>query len=261
MTSAASQRFAGKVAVVTGGSRGIGAAVAARLAGEGAAVALGYRSGQAAADTLVAELKTEGGTAIAVRADVADPDQTKALIEHAVAEFGRLDILASCAGIEHFDALENITPADFDRVYIVNTRGQLFAAQHAAAHMREGGRIILTSSLSASRAIFGHTLYASSKAAIESMVLNLAPELAARGIAVNAIAPGGTATDMAAENAAHYQHPQLAGKIPLDEWLTMHGALGRLAEPAEIAAGYAFLASDDASYMTGRTLQLDGGHF
>ncbi|MFI1912838.1 SDR family NAD(P)-dependent oxidoreductase [Nocardia sp. NPDC020380] len=261
MTSAGTPRFAGKVAVVTGGSRGIGAAVAARLAGEGAAVAIGYRSGREAADELVAELKTQGAEVIAMRADVADPDETEALIEYAVAEFGQLDILASCAGIEHFDALENVTPADFDRVYTVNTRGQFFAAQHAAARLRAGGRIVLTSSVSASRAIFAHTLYASSKAAVESMVLNLAPELGARGITINAIAPGGTATDMAAEHAASYQHPKLAGKIPMTEWLTTHGALGRLADPAEIAAGYAFLASGDASYMTGRTLQLDGGHF
>lgn len=261
MAAMASARFVGKAAVVTGGSRGIGAAVAARLAGEGAAVAIGYRGNQGAADKLVAALRADGGRAIAVRADVADPDETKALIDQAVAEFGRLDVLASCAGIEHFDALEDIAPADFDRVFAVNTRGQLFAVQHAAAHMREGGRIVLTSSVSASRAVFGHTLYASSKAAVESMVLNLSAELGRRGITINAIAPGGTATDMAADVADKYQHPQLAEKVSLTEWLGVHGALGRLAEPAEIAAGYAFLASDDAAYMTGSTLQIDGGYF
>ncbi|MBV2156682.1 SDR family oxidoreductase [Kitasatospora sp. SUK 42] len=254
-------RFAGKVAVVTGGSRGIGAAVAARLAAEGAAVAIGYRSKQQEADALVAALAADGGRALALRADVADPEQTRALIERAVSEFGRLDVLASCAGIEHFGALEDITPADFDRVFTVNTRGQLFAVQHAAAHMREGGRIVLTSSVSASRAVFHHTLYASAKAAVESMVLNLSAELGRRGITINAIAPGGTATDMAAENAAGYQHPQLRDSMPLSQWLSVHGALGRLAQPEEIAAGYAFLASDDASYMTGRTLRMDGGFF
>ncbi|WP_328608480.1 SDR family oxidoreductase [Amycolatopsis sp. NBC_00345] len=254
-------RFTDKVALVTGGSRGIGAAVAARLAAEGAAVAIGYRGNQAAADDLVARLRADGARAFAAQADVADPEQTKALVEAAVAEFGRLDVLASCAGIEHFGALENLTPADFDRVFAVNTRGQLFAVQHAAAHLPDGGRIVLTSSVSASRAVFGHTLYASSKAAVESMVLNLSAELGKRGITVNAIAPGGTATDMAAENAAHYQHPDLAGRLSMDEWLTSHGALGRLATPAEVAAGYAFLASGDAAYMTGRTLQLDGGFF
>ncbi|MFJ6722394.1 SDR family NAD(P)-dependent oxidoreductase [Streptomyces sp. NPDC091259] len=254
-------RFEGKAAVITGGSRGIGAAVARRLAGEGAAVAIGYRDNKEAADALVAELRTGGSRAVAVRADAADPEQTRALVMAAVAEFGRLDVLASCAGIEHFDALERITPAAFDRVFTVNTRGQLFAAQHAAAHMGSGGRIVLTSSVSASRAVFGHTLYAASKAAVESMVLNLSAELGQRGITVNAIAPGGTATDMAAEHGAGYQHPQLAGRLSMQEWSALQIALKRLAEPAEIAAAYAFLASEDASYMTGRTLQVDGGMF
>ncbi|WP_030661734.1 SDR family NAD(P)-dependent oxidoreductase [Streptomyces cellulosae] len=254
-------RFEGKAAVVTGGSRGIGAAVARRLAGEGAAVAIGYRGNKEAADALVAELASDGGRATAVRADAADPEQTRALIEQAVTEFGRLDVLVSCAGIEHFDALEKITPADFDRVFGVNTRGQLFAAQHAAAHMREGGRIVLTSSVSAARAVFGHTLYASSKAAVESMVLNLSAELGQKGITINAIAPGGTATDMAAEHGASYLHPELVGKMSMSEWAGIQVALKRLAEPSEVAAGYAFLASDDAAYMTGRTLQVDGGMF
>ncbi|AKJ08529.1 dehydrogenase [Streptomyces incarnatus] len=254
-------RFEGKAAVVTGGSRGIGAAVARRLAAEGASVAIGYRGNQEAADALVAELTDNGGRAIAVQADVADPHQTGSLMERAVDEFGRLDVLASCAGIEHFDALEKITPADFDRVFAVNTRGQLFAAQHAAAHMPEGGRIVLTSSVSASRAIFGHTLYAASKAAVESMVLNLSAELGQKKITINAVAPGGTATDMAAEHGASYLHPEQIGKLSMADWLNTQVALKRLAEPSEVAAGYAFLASDDAAYMTGRTLQLDGGLF
>lgn len=254
-------RFAGKAAVVTGGSRGIGAAVARRLAGEGAAVAIGYRGNQEAADALVAELAAAGGRAIAVRADVAEPEQIAALIERTVAEFGQLDVVASCAGIEYFGALETITPADFDRVFAVNTRGQLFTVQHAAPHLREGGRIVLTSSVSAGKAVFHHTLYAASKAAVESMVLNLSAELGTRGITVNAIAPGGTDTDMAAESAPHYVHPDLAGTQDLARLLGTLTALRRLARPEEVAAGYAFLASDDAAYMTGRTLQLDGGTF
>ncbi|MER7837577.1 SDR family oxidoreductase [Streptomyces sp. NPDC096040] len=261
MSSAQKARFEGKAAVVTGGSRGIGAAVARRLVQEGAAVAIGYRGNKEAADALVAELGDGGGHAIAVQADVAVPEQTGALIARAVAEFGRLDVLASCAGVEHFDALEKITPADFDHVFAVNTRGQLFAVQHAVAHMSEGGRIVLTSSVSASRAFFGHTLYAASKAAVESMVLNLSAELGRKGITVNAIAPGGTATDMAAENSSNYLHPDLVGKQDPSEWIELGVALRRLAEPSEIAAGYAFLASADAAYMTGRTLQVDGGLF
>ncbi|MFJ2730013.1 SDR family NAD(P)-dependent oxidoreductase [Streptomyces collinus] len=261
MTAADNDRFAGKVAVVTGGSRGIGAAVAVRLAAEGAAVVVGYRGNQHAADELVRSLAASGGKAMALRADVADPDQTGTLIDRAVSEFGQLDVLASCAGVEHFDALENITPADFDRVFSVNTRGQLFAAQHAALRMRAGGKIVLTSSVSASKAFLGHTLYAASKAAVEAMVLNLSAELGRRGITINAVAPGGTATDMAAEHGASYQHPRLVGKQAMTEWLDVQVALRRLADPVKIAAAYAFLASDDAAYMTGRTLQVDGGMF
>ncbi|MFR9787211.1 SDR family NAD(P)-dependent oxidoreductase [Streptomyces sp. MB22_4] len=254
-------RFVGRAAVVTGGSRGIGAAVVRRLAAEGAAVVVGYRDNRAAADALVSAIEADGGRAVAHGADVTDPGQSEALVERAVAEFGRLDVLASCAGIEHFGALADLTPADFDRVFAVNTRGQLFAAQYAAARMREGGRIVLTSSVSASRAVFAHTLYAASKAAVEAIVLNLSAELGQRGITINAIAPGGTDTDMAAENAAGYQHPRLRGDVSLGKWLSVHGALGRLARPEEIAAGYAYLAGDDAAYMTGRTLPLDGGFF
>ena len=254
-------RFAGQVAVVTGGSRGIGAAVARRLTAEGACAVIGYRVEHEAASKLVAELRAGGARAVAVQSDVADPEQTEALIKQAVDEFGQLDVLVCCAGIEHFDALENITPADFDRVFTVNTRGQLLAVQHAAPRMRAGGRIVLTSSVAASRAVFGHTLYAASKAAVEAMVLNLSAELGQRDIAINAIAPGGTVTDMAAEAASSYQHPGLTATVPIDKWLATHGALGRLAQPDEIAAGYAFLASGDAAYMTGRTLQVDGGFF
>jgi tetrahydroxynaphthalene reductase len=259
MAGARAARFEGKVAVVTGADRGIGAAVARRLAAEGASVAIGYRSQREAAEQLVVALAADGARAAAIQVDVSDPEQTRTLIERTVAELGRLDVLVSCAGIEHFDALEKIAPADFDRVFAVNTRGQLFAVQHAAGHMRSGGRIVLTSSVSARRAVFGHALYASSKAAVESMVLNLSAELGQRGIAINAIAPGGTATQMAATYAPRYQHPRL--KIPLEQWLAVHGALGRLADPSEIAAAYAFLASADASYVTGRTLQVDGGYF
>ncbi|MET9175618.1 SDR family oxidoreductase [Streptomyces misionensis] len=261
MTATDSRRFVGRTAVVTGGSRGIGAAVATRLAAEGADVVVGYRGNRAAADSVVAAIEAHGGRALAHAADVTDPGQIEALVERAVAEFGRLDVLASCAGIEHFGALESLTPADFDRVFAVNTRGQLFAVQSAAARMDAGGRIVLTSSVSASRAVFEHTLYAASKAAVEAMVLNLSAELGQRGITINAIAPGGTDTDMAAENSAGYQHPLLRGTVSPRQWLSAHGALGRLARPDEIAAGYAFLACDDAAYMTGRTLPVDGGFF
>ncbi|MET0701485.1 MAG: SDR family oxidoreductase [Mycobacterium sp.] len=251
-------RLTGKVALITGGSRGIGAAVTRRLAAEGAGVAVNYRSDAAAANALVKEIVGNGGRAVAFQADVSDPAQSQALVEDVVKEFGALHLLASNAGIEHFGPLASIGMDDFDRVFHTNVAGQLFVTQAAVATMAKGGRIVLTSSVSARIAVHHHALYGASKAAINAMVLNLAPELAEVGIAINAIAPGGTATDMAAENAKHYTHPALADVDPNVVGASMN-SLGRWAGPDEIAAAVAFLLSDDASYITGSTLDAAGG--
>jgi 3-oxoacyl-[acyl-carrier protein] reductase len=253
-----SGRLAGKRALVTGGSRGIGAAIASRLAAEGAAVAVNYVADKSSADVLVRELTDKGYQAAAFRADVADRAQTADMVAWVVDEFGGLDILASNAGVEHFGALESITEADFDRVFRINVAGQLFATQAAVTAMKGGGRILLTSSISARIAVYSHTLYAASKAAVSAMALNLAPELAERGIAINAIAPGGTATDMAAEVGARYTPPALRG-VPVERVIKSMSAIGRLAEPDEIAAVAAFLLSPDASYITGATIDASGG--
>ncbi|BFU43959.1 3-oxoacyl-ACP reductase FabG [Krasilnikovia sp. MM14-A1004] len=244
------------MAVVTGGSRGIGAAVAARYAAAGACVVIGYHRSADAAHELADQLTVAGASCIALRADVADPQQTARLINQAADTFGRLDILASCAGINHFGGLAELTPADFDHVFAVNTRGQLLAAQHAARRMGDGGRIILTSSNAARRTIFEHTLYAASKSAVEAMVRCLSVELGRRGITINAVAPGATATDMAAANAAKYQPPGM--NLSATDWLALSYALGRIATPAEVAGAYVFLAGADAAYITGRTLPVEG---
>ena len=251
-------RLNGKRALVTGGSRGIGAAIARKLAADGASVAVNYVADHASATRLVDELVDAGHRAIALQADVSDPDETRRLVDDVVEAFGGLDLLASNAGIEHFGTLESITPADFDRVFGINVAGQLFAAQAAAAVMTAGGRMTLTSSVSARIAVHHHTLYAASKAAVSAMVLNLAPELAERGLAINAVAPGGTATDMATEHAASYLHPALA-ELPVQAAISSMNAIGRLAQPDEIAAAVAFLLSPDASYLTGATLDASGG--
>lgn len=253
-----SARLAGKRALVTGGGRGIGAAIARRLAAEGAAVAVNYVANRSSADALVRELTDKGYQAAAFRADVADRAQTADLVAWVVDEFGGLDILASNAGVEHFGALESITDADFDRVFRINVAGQLFATQAAVAAMKSGGRILLTSSVSARIAVHSHTLYAASKAAVSAIALNLAPELAERGIAINAIAPGGTATDMAAEVAALYTPPALRDVLA-EKVIESMSAIGRLADPDEIAAVAAFLLSPDASYITGATIDASGG--
>ena len=250
--------IAGKVALVSGGSRGIGAAIVRRLAGTGATVAVNYRSGKDAADALVAELDEIGQHAKAFQADVSDPSESKKLVENVVAEFGRLDLLASNAGVEHFGTLGSITADDFDRVFRINVAGQLFLTQAAVAAMTDGGRIVLTSSVSARIAVYNHTLYAASKAAVSAMALNLAPELTELGISINAVAPGGTDTDMAAEHARHYIHPALEG-VDLDKVMKSMSSLGRMAKPEEIADVVAFLLSDSASCITGATIDASGG--
>jgi 3-oxoacyl-[acyl-carrier protein] reductase len=217
-----------------------------------------YVANASAADAVVRELTDKGYQAAGFRADVADRAQTEDLVARVVAEFGGLDILASNAGVEHFGALESITQADFDRVFRINVAGQLFATQAAAAAMKGGGRIVLTSSVSARIAVYGHTLYAASKAAVSAMALNLAPELAERGIAINAIAPGGTATDMAADVSSLYTPPALRD-VPAERIIKSMSAIGRLAEPDEIAAVAAFLLSPDAAYITGATIDASGG--
>lgn len=257
-TTNSTGRLSGKVAVVTGGARGIGASITRRLASEGAAVAVNYRSNASAAEALVDEIVGSGGRATALQGDVTEPSQSRSLMQRVVAEFGALDLVASNAGVEHFGTLKSISSQDFDRVFHTNVAGQLFVVQAAAAVMATGGRIVLTSSVSARIGVHHHTLYAASKAAVNAMVLNLAPELAEIGIAINAIAPGGTATDMAAENGEYYTHPALAG---VDANLVQRSmnALGRLGHPDEIASVVAFLLSEDASYLTGSVVDASGG--
>jgi 3-oxoacyl-[acyl-carrier protein] reductase len=251
-------KLEGKIAVVTGASRGIGKSIATRLASEGATVAINYLENATAAEEVVSDLRQKGYKAKAFCADVSKYDQCEKLISAVVSEFGHIDILASNAGIEHFGKLADITEQDFQRVFSVNVGGQLFMTKAVAPHLPNGGRIVLTSSVSAQVAVYNHSLYAASKAAVSAMVLNLAPELGERNITINAIAPGGTATDMAKENAKFYVHPALQ-QFPQEAVMKSMNALQRLAKPEEIAATVAFLVSDDASYITGSTIHLDGG--
>lgn len=252
------KKLEGKVAIVTGSSRGIGKAIALKLVQEGAKVVINYSSKPEKAEEVIRQIQQQGGDVIAVQADMSQVDQIQQLVTTTVEKYGQLDILVSNAGVEHFGKLEDITPQDFERVFSINVAGQLFAAQAAAQHLSSGGRIVLTSSVSAKIAVFYHTLYAASKAAVSAMVLNLAPELGERGITINAIAPGGTATDIAKENGKLYTHPALRDAPP-DALLKSKTSLQRLAQPEEIAAAVTFLVSDEASYISGSTLAVDGG--
>ncbi len=251
----------GRRALVTGGSRGIGAAVVRRLVAGGAAVALTYRSGRSAAETSAAELRASGHQVVALRADLNALESCGSLVSTAVEALGGLDILISNAGTEHFGALGTITTDDYRRVFDLNVAAQLFLTQASARVMRPGARIVLTSSVAARIAVHEHGLYGASKAAVSGLVRNLAPELAQRGITINAIAAGGTRTGMAGEHGPRYTHPLLRhlAAVPKDLLVRLQNAQERLAEPEEIAAAIAFLASTDSSYVTGSTMSVDGG--
>ncbi len=243
-------RFQGKVALVTGGSRGIGAALARKLASEGAALALIYKSGRAAADTVAASIRAAGGRADVFQADVADEASVRAMVRQHVAEaFGRIDILINAAGIADAVPVGEISRPFFHDQFFVNAWSVVATTQAALPHFpAEGGAIVNVSTGLVHMPGDGFAVYAASKAAVEVLTLGFAKELGARGIRVNAVAPAITRTDMTAG-------------LPVDVLAAETAAtpLGRLAEPADIADAVAFLASSDARWVTGRTLLTDGG--
>jgi 3-oxoacyl-[acyl-carrier protein] reductase len=238
----------GKVALITGGGRGIGAAVAVRLAAEGAAVALTYQQDRQRADDVVERIRSGGRRAVAIRADSADPEAVVAAVDRVRAELGRLDILVNNAGSFLLGAIEQLSLDDLEQTVAVNVRAPFVAAQAAVRHMPAGGRIINIGSNMAERAVFpGFSLYAMSKTALIGLTKALGRELGGREITVNLVNPGPTDTDLNPADGPN------AGTI------TGLTALGRYAAPAEVAATVAFLAGPDARYLTGATVNVDGG--
>ena len=238
----------GKVAFINGGSRGIGAATARRLAREGATVAIGYFASAIAAEALVEEIKASGGQAIALKADAADPVSLTHAIDSVAQQFGRLDILVNSAGVLITGSVEDFSLEDFDRTLAVNVRAVFVASKAAAKHMKEGGRIINIGSTNGQRMPFaGGATYAMSKSALIGLVKGMARDLGPRGITVNNVAPGPVDTDMNPENA--------------EFGATMHDlmAIRRHGKADEIAAMVAYLAGPEASYVTGGDLLIDGG--
>lgn len=198
-------RLDGKVALVTGSGRGIGAAIAIELGRNGAKVVVNYASSKGPAEKVVAEIKALGGEAIALQANVREVPETTRLMDEAVAHFGGLDIVVSNAGVVSFGHLGEVTEEEFDRVFSLNTRGQFFVAREAYRHLRVGGRIILMSSNTAQAfSVPRHALYSGSKGAIDSFVRVFAKDAGDKKITVNAVAPGGTVTDMFHDVSAHY---------------------------------------------------------
>ncbi|MGW0905731.1 SDR family NAD(P)-dependent oxidoreductase [Streptomyces sp. NPDC002853] len=239
----------GKTALVTGGSRGMGAAIALRLAQEGADVAITYVKEEAAALDVVAKIESTGRRGFAIRADAADPGDAAGAVERAADDLGRLDILVNNAGIGVLGPIGELALSDVDRVLDINVRAVFLASQAAAGRLADGGRIISTgTALVRYVGAGGSALYAMSKAALIGMTKPLARELAGRGITVNVIHPGAIDTDMNPADGP-FAEPQKAA-----------AALGRFGSADEVASLVAYLAGEDASFITGTELVVDGGH-
>ncbi len=238
----------GKVALVTGGSRGIGAAIAKRLAREGANVAITYANAQSKADEVIRAVQAAGGRALALRADSGDSKAVQAAVTETVRVLGRLDVLVNNAGIALMGPLEKFSLDDFDRMVAVNVRAVFAAAQQAARHMSDGGRIITIGSVNAERMPFeGGSVYAMTKAAVAGLTRGMARDLGPRGITVNTIQPGPIATDMNPPEG------------DFAESLKSLMALKRYGRGDDIAGMVVYLAGPDASFVTGASLTVDGG--
>ena len=248
MSNRQERELAGKVALVTGGSRGIGAAIAKRLATEGASVAITYSKGADAAASLVEAIEHDGGKAVAIQADAADADAVRNAVETTVETFGRLDVLVNNAGTVIPMPVEETTLADFDRVFAVNVRGTFVATQAALKHIKSGGRIIMIGSCLGERVFFpGMAPYAATKGAIKMLTQGLARELGARGVTVNNVQPGPIDTDLNPASGEWAAGQKAA--VPLD----------RYGHTDEVAALVAFVAGPESSYINGANLTVDGG--
>jgi 3-oxoacyl-[acyl-carrier protein] reductase len=248
MSNRQERQLTGKVALVTGGSRGIGAAIAKRLAAEGASVALTYSKGAEAAASLVEAIEHEGGKALAIQADAADADAVRKAVETTVETFGQLDVLVNNAGTVIPMSVEETTLADFDRVFAVNVRGTFVATQAALKHIKSGGRIIMIGSCLGERVFFpGMAPYAATKGAIKMFAQGLARELGARGVTVNNVQPGPIDTDLNPASGEWAAGQKAA--VPLD----------RYGHTDEVAALVAFVAGPESSYINGANLTVDGG--
>jgi 3-oxoacyl-[acyl-carrier protein] reductase len=241
-------KLTGKVALVTGGSRGIGAAVVKRLAREGAHVALTYLGRPEEANKTAAAAKELGVRAVAFQADSADPGAVVAAVERTAREFGGIDILVNNAGIAAMAPIESFSLEDFDRTFAINVRAVFVATQAAIKHMKDGGRIINIGSCNAERMPFaGGAAYAMSKSALQGLVKGLARDLGPRGIAINNVQPGPVDTAL---NPADGEFAEMLKKLM---------AFPRYSTPDEIAAMVAYLAGPEAGFVTGASLTIDGG--
>lgn len=246
-----SNKLAGKVAVVTGASKGIGAGIAQHLAAAGAAVVVNYASSKAGADKVVAEITKQGGKAVAVQADISNPADIKRLFAEAKKAFGGVHILVNNAGIYEFGAIEDITPEHFHKQFNLNVLGLILATQEAVKHFEDGGSVINISSVAATSAPPTTAVYSATKAAVNAVTRSLAQELGSRKIRVNAINPGMVETEgvHAAGISESDFRKQVEAQTPL----------GRIGQPGDIGPAAVFFASNDSAWITGETLHIAGG--
>ena len=250
--STKSNKLAGKVAVVTGASKGIGAAIARQLAAEGAAVVVNYSSSKAGADKVVAEITSAGGKAIAVQGDVSKKADIDRLFAESKKAFGRLDILVNNAGIYEFSPLESITEEHFHKQFNLNVLGLVLTSQAAAKQFDSaGGSIVNISSVVSTLAFPNASIYSGTKGAVDAITRSLAAELGPRKIRVNAIRPGMVETE--GTHAAGIEESEMQKQV------LAQTPLGRLGQPDDIAGTAVFLASADSSWITGETLIIAGG--
>ena len=243
-----SKKLEGKAALITGGSRGIGAAIAKRLASDGANVAITYTKGADAAASTVKEIERAGGKAIAIQADATDAAAVQASVEKTVAAFGRIDILVNNAGTAIPKRFEETSLEEMDHMLYLNVRGVFVATQAALKHMQSGGRIIMIGSCVGERCMTpGLVAYSATKGAVKMFTQSLSREVGARGITVNNVQPGPIDTDLNPASG-DWATPQIAAT-----------ALGRYGTVAEVAALVSFVASPESSYITGANLTVDGG--
>jgi len=247
------KKLAGKVAIVTGASKGIGAAIAKHLAAEGAAVVVNYASSKAGADRVVAEIESDGGKALAVRANMAKRAEIERLFAETKKAFGRLDILVNNAGIYELLPLEGVTEEHFHKHFELNVLGLILASKEAVRHFDSaGGSIINISSIASTAALANASVYSATKAAVDAVTKSLAKELGPRNIRVNSINPGFTETEGVHGMDGFLdgdQASQMVAKTPL----------GRMGQPRDIAPAVVFLASDESGWITGETIRVSGG--
>lgn len=248
------KKLEGKVAVVTGASKGIGAQIALDLAGQGAAVVVNYASSKAGAEKVVAEIASKGGKAIAVQADVAKPTDIQKLFAETKKAFGKLDILVNNAGVYDFSPLEAITPEHFHRMFDLNVLGLILTTQEAAKYFGpEGGSIINISSLVAKITVPMASVYSATKAAVDSLTRTLSVELGPKKIRMNSVNPGMVETEGndGARDSENEARKLMISRTPL----------GRIGKVDDIAPAVVFLASEDSKWITGESIYIGGGYF